>query len=260
MQNTPYKINDLIKEENYKAAIPLLKELCEGIDKKYENQKVFSFNHILESYYYVCFFKDDSNLTYAEHNINSYYRMLGFCNMKIGKNIDAVYAYNKALTYNPVDLDTMLQLGELYKKIGNLEMLYEVTLKAYNYCSTRATMARFYRNLGFYFLEKYEPDTALVLYQYSNIYCETTAANNELKYIASALNTPIKNYDLKYMQDVLNEKQIPLGPNPDTIGITYRVGQLELAANNIDSAKDCFTMVYDITNDDEVLEILNKLG
>ncbi|MBE5927607.1 MAG: hypothetical protein E7270_11690 [Lachnospiraceae bacterium] len=255
------KAKNLIKDKDYKATIPVLKELTDKVEAIYSNQsgKLFSFNHILETYYYAYFMKDVSQLEYTEYAINSYYRTLGFCQMHTDKHIDAIKSYEKALKWNPVDLDTYLQLAELYKKVNNLESLRKVTFESYNFLCSRATMARFYRNLGFYYLEKYEPELAAVLYKYSNIYYETEFATKELEFIAKAIQKDIPEYSLKYMQEKLVEKNIPVGPNPDTIGITYRVGQIELEAGNAKEAKECFMMVYDLTQDDEVKVILEGL-
>ncbi len=252
------KAKNLIKDKDYKSAIPVIKELTDKVEAIYSNRsdKLFSFNHILETYYYAYFMKDVSPLEYTEYAINSYYRTLGFCQMHIGKHIDSIKSYEKALKWNPVDLDTYLQLAELYKKVNNLESLRKVTFESYNLLCSRATMARFYRNLGFYYLEKYEPELAAILYKYSNIYYETEHATKELEFIEKAIGKSIPEYSLKYMQDKLNEKNIPVGPNPDTIGITYRVGQLELEAGNDKEARECFMMVYDLTLDEEVKNIL----
>lgn len=252
---------NLIKDKDYKGAISVLKELTKKVEAIYDNHsnKLFSFNHILETYYYAYFMKDVSQLEYAEYAINSYYRTLGFCQMHAGKHIDSIKSYEKALRWNPVDLDTYLQLAELYKKVNNLDSLRKVTFESYNLLCSRATMARFYRNLGFYYLEKYEPELAAILYKYSNIYYETEFATKELEFIAKAMQQEIPEYSLKYMQDKLVEKNIPVGPNPDTIGITYRVGQIELEAGNTKEAKECFMMVYDLTQDEEVRVVLESL-
>ncbi len=249
---------ELIKDKNYKEAIDVLKKLITEAESQYKGLegKVFSFNHILETYYYAYFKKDVSKIEYTDYNINAFYRMLGFAQMHMDKHIDAITSYDKALKWNPVDLDTYLQLAELYKKVENLEGEKRVTLESYNYCCTRSTMARFYRNMGFYYLQKYMPDVAGALYVYSNIYYETEYAHNELDFIAKATQKEIPDYDIGSLQKILSDNDIPIGPNSDTIGITYRVGQLELEAGNKDAARDCFMMVYDLTQDEEVKQIL----
>ncbi len=257
---------ELITKKDYKAARNNLLELIDMVEPIYISpaKKYFCFNHIIESYYYSYFHKDDSELNYAMHNVNDYYRLLGFVYMHLERLDDAVMAYNKSLVYNPVDLDTYFQLGELYKKQSNLRALKKASFELYNYCCSRATIAHFYRNLGFYYLETKRPKEAMALYIYSNIFYETKQAVSELEFLKASLTltdeyeAALRN-DIKALQKILTDLEIPTGPNPDTIGITYRVGQLERDAFRYENAYDCFSMVYDLTLDEEVKSELVKL-
>ena len=186
------------------------------------------------------------------------YRLLGFALMKVNRLDEAIMAYNHGLDWNPVDLDTLLQLGELYKITNNIKSLRKVSFEAYNFCCTRATLARFYRNLGYYYLEEYKPEIARALYLYSNIYFKTDNADNELKVINEATKEAKNDLSLKELQSILEGEKIPLGPNSDTLGITYSVGQIEMDNQNSENAADCFAMVYDLTMDEEVLTLLKK--
>lgn len=249
----------LIEQEHYSKAIPALKEVISEVSNLYINSddKYLSFNHILETYYYAYFLKDVSKIKYTDYNINAMYRLLGFALMKVNRLDEAIMAYNHGLDWNPVDLDTLLQLGELYKMTNNIKSLRKVSFEAYNFCCTRATLARFYRNLGYYYLEQYKPEIARALYMYSNIYFQTENADNELKFINQATKED-NNYTLKELQSILENEKIPLGPNSDTLGITYRVGQIEMDNKNFENAADCFAMVYDLTMDEEVEALLKK--
>lgn len=250
-----------MESQKYSEAAKSLKKITELAEEEYQDKegKWFSFNHILESYYYVCFMKDASPLQYTEYNISAFYRLYGFSLMKLQRFEKAKDAYLQAVRWNPVDLDSYIQLAELYKQMKDLENVKKTTLAFYNYCCTRATMARFYRNMGYYYLEKYEPETAVALYQYSNIFCHTDSADRELRFLERAQDKPLEEYELSTLQKMLNEKEIPLGPNPDTLGITFRVGQLEMDQEHFESAKDCFMMVYDLTQDAETKAYIEKI-
>lgn len=255
------EIKKLVEKQNYIEASDQLELFLEEIEKDYQTQKglSFSFNHILEVYEYEYFKKSQTQITHTDLNISAFYRFYGFVLMRLNLFTDAIKAYQNALEWNPVDLDALLQLVELYKRTEQLEKVKEYSFLCYDLCCTRATLAHFYRGLGFYYLEKQKADIAIALYTYSNIYFETKQAKEELGYLEQALKQPVKNYTIKQLQEILKQNQIPVGPNADTIGITYRVGQLELEAGNIENAKDCFAMVYDITMDKEVKELLEKL-
>ncbi|MFA9463207.1 MAG: hypothetical protein ACERKN_02835 [Velocimicrobium sp.] len=255
------EINALIQEKKYSTADKKMDDLLSTITPLYQKQlgKYYSFNHVLEVYYYDYFLNHDASILHTDINLSAYYRLHGFIKMQLDDFKSAAKSYETALVWNPVDLDSLLQLGELYKRLGNLKDCRRVSESAYNFCCTRATLARYYRNLGFFYLESYQPDIATALYQYSNIYYPSTQADNELIYLEKALNRPTPTLSLNEIQQILSNESIPTGPNPDTIGITYRVGQLELEGGNIENAKDCFTMVYDLTQDVQIKTILDQL-
>lgn len=269
------KIKDLyekskayITKKAYKEARITLKELIDYVEPLYVSplKKYHSFNHVLDSYYYSYFFKDNKEINFTFHNINDYYRLYGFVLMHLERYDEASMAYNKALEYNPVDVDTFFQLGELCKKMSNLRALRKLTFEVYNFCCSRATMAHFYRNLGYYYLENHKPEEAMILYIYSNIFYETKQALSEMEFLKATVPALDSQFtfsmkrDIKKMQEVLETNEIPTGPNPDTIGITYRVGQLEADAKHYENAYDCFSLVYDITLDQKVKEELDAVS
>lgn len=248
----------LVEQEHYSKAIPIIKAIIDTVSSKYVGQEVryYSFNHILETYYYAYFFKDVSKLNYTEENINSYYRLYGFALMKVNRLDEAIMAYNAGLDWNPVDLETLMQLGELYKLSKNFKSLRKVSNESYKLCCTRATLARYYRNLGYYYLESYKPEVARALYTYSNIYFETENAKTEISFLDKAQPQYAKEMSVKELQAIIQQEGIPLGPDSNTLGITFRVGQIELDNGNYQNAADCMAMVYDLTEDDEAKQLM----
>lgn len=113
--------------------------------------------------------------------------------------------------------------------------------------------------LGYYYLEAYQPGLAAALYSYSNIFYKSTQADKELAFLEEALKRPVPKLSVKELQEQLKKENIPTGPHPDTLGITYRAGQLELLKGCRDNARDCFTMVYDLTLEEEIKELLAQL-
>ena len=254
------EIQEMVKKKDYAGSGEKMKVLlCQvedvlGADKGSK----FSFNHILETYYYAYIKKDVSQLSYTEVPIHAYYRMYGFILMHLDKLEEAMEAYDTGLIWNPVDLDIMFQLVELYKRRGMLEPCRKLTMETYDYCCCRRHMGRFYRNLGFYFVERKQLQLAAALYIYSSIYEPSEHADKELDFISKLSGQPIQDYTLPKLQEIIEAAGIPLGPNPKTLGITSRVGQLELDNGNYDNAYDCFAMVYDLTNEDEMLSAMEK--
>ena len=199
--------------------------------------------------------------------IAEYYRTYADLCVKLQKYKRAEDAYKKALCWNPVDLDSYLGFAECYKYLNMMSRYLDVTKQAYRFCCTRATMARYYRNMGFYYLSSYNTDMAKACYTYSNIYYHTDNADSELNYIENALKEAKdkgvtkddKEYDIRTMQAMFDKENVEPGPDSKTIGIVYRVGELMLQDKEYALAKDCFSIVYDITNEQQLEGVLAEL-
>ena len=240
-------------------------------------------NHIMEYYIYACYFEPQEEILMPELPIAEYYRTYADLCVKLQKYKRAEDAYKKALCWNPVDLDSYLGLAECYKYLNMMSRYLDVTKQAYRFCCTRATMARYYRNMGFYYLSSYNTDMAEACYTYSNIYYHTDNADSELEYIKNALAAAKNNenkdsinkdedvitkeevnengqkYTIKQMQEMFDKEHVEPGPDSKTIGIIYRVGELMLQDKEYRLAKDCFMIVYDITNEQQLEGLIAEL-
>ena len=226
-----------------------------------------SLNHVMEYYVYACYFEPETDVLCTELPVGEYYRTYGSLCLKLSKFRRAEDAFKKAICWNPVDLDSYLGLAECYKNLNMLSRYLDVTKQAYRFCCSRATMARYYRNMGFYYLSSYNTDMAKACYTYSNIYYHTDNADSELNYIENALKEAKdkgvtkddKEYDIRTMQAMFDKENVEPGPDSKTIGIVYRVGELMLQDKEYALAKDCFSIVYDITNEQQLEGVLAEL-
>lgn len=226
---------------------------------KGEGDVYISLNHVMEYYIYAYYYQPTAEVKCTELPYGEYYRTYGELCMQLEKYNAAQDAYKKAIEWNPVDLDSILGLAESYKYINKLDRYLEVTKQAYRYSCTRATMARYYRNMGFYYLSKYNTELARACYVYSNIYYHTDNADAELQYLESALNDETPKLEIKDMQKMFDENGIEPGPESDTIGIIYRVGELMMNDGDNKLARDCFSIVHDITQEAALEQLLEAL-
>ena len=218
-----------------------------------------SLNHVMEYYIYAFYFKPDCDVVLSELPYGEYYRYYGDLCVKSGRYKAGIEAYSNAICWNPVDLDAILGLAECYKYLNMLKRYMIATKEAYRLCCTRATMARYYRNMGFYYLSAYKPEVARACYIYSNIYYKTDNADAELSYIEQALNQETPKLSVKEMQKMFDDEGIEPGPSSDTIGVIYRVGQIMMESQDYRLAKDCFSIVYDIAQEEQLEKLLEEL-
>lgn len=294
---------EVFKSGNYDKAADILGDVLDAIEEEYkgvrkagmidkelvirksegDGQIWLCTNHIMEYYIYACYFEPEMDVKMPELQIAEYYRTYAELCVKLQKYKRAEDAYKNALCWNPVDLDSYLGLAECYKYLNMITRYLDITKQAYRFCCTRATMARFYRNMGFYYLSSYNTDMAEACYTYSNIYYHTDNADSELEYIKNALAAAKNNenkdsinkdedvitkeevnengqkYTIKQMQEMFDKEHVEPGPDSKTIGIIYRVGELMLQDKEYRLAKDCFMIVYDITNEQQLEGLIAEL-
>ncbi|WP_159441915.1 tetratricopeptide repeat protein [Clostridium sp. Marseille-P2415] len=200
-----------------------------------------SFNHVVEVMYYE-FFTGDETYHCAKISFNRMYNRLAELFRRCGDLSSEQKALQSALQWNPVDLDVYFAFAELYKQEGNLEKCLELSNRAHRFCNTRAALARYYRNLGYYYLETYQPELSAALYQYSEIYYETQSAKRELDYLAAAMKRDIRIHDLERLQMSLKKSSIPLGFNRFTTALTYKAFEIEKQRGHLKEAKECYEL------------------
>lgn len=114
---------------------------------------------------------------------------------------NAIKLLNKSLKLNPCNISSLFEMAENYKAKGELLKYFNWTKKCYEKIYYVNHLAHYYRNLGFYYIEKKEWDLAKTLYLYS------------LKYDAN----PVVTTELQYIIKVTNDKSLPSKENLTSI-------------------------------------------
>ena len=259
--------NELYEKTEFEKSSKELKPLIKEVEEYYQalTGKYYSFGHVSEVYMFL-YIKNknkkisDLNIQFTEIDFSMFYGLLGLCYIHLGRKQEAIKAYDAALQWNPVDLDSLFQIIELYKAVGRVDSVRKTANEAYSYCCTRATLAHFYRDIGFYYLEKYKPQVAVAAYQYSNIFYYHDSAKKELDYLNHTKSEPYPEYSVTKLQEILSAENIPLGPSKETVQLLVQLGDLEVTEGDYLAAKDCYTMVYDLLKDPDIEEKLRQVN
>ncbi|MCR5144955.1 MAG: hypothetical protein K6B67_06580 [Lachnospiraceae bacterium] len=221
--------------------------------------KEVCIGHIAEIFLYEYYVAGNEEYKLKEENTYAVHSEAGKHFMENGDYEAALQEWIRAHEDNPVSQEALLNIVNCYIHLENIEKVLEYTKKSYDFCCTRAELAAFYRNLGFYYVSVYKPEVAAACYRYSTLFVESEAAENEIKFLEKALKKSMGKLTIEEMQKLLSENDIPLQANSVTLALIYKAGQ-EAAQRGLKSqAHDCFSMVYDLTHDEEVKNILQKM-
>ena len=240
------------------AGIRELEAFLEKAEEKGKGKNYRSFNHIVEAYLYAYFVNAD-DYEYTSVNMAYLYQKLASLYEMENKNEEAIKAYQKALSWNGADVEVLFGLISAYEHQGSWKEAAQYAMMSHPYLCTRADLAHFYRCIGRYYLETYQPETAQIIYRYSQLFYKTDQAENEICYIEEALKKKRPECSIQDMQRVLKKEQVPEGPNDITVAIIYKVAECEHLAGRLEKAVECYKLVYDLTGDQEVERIINEL-
>ena len=153
----------------------------------YRNKMEFSFGDD----------KKDGPLNLGMHQKRSFYNILNANNCDLisdetckkyiengrrltneGNYNEAINEFSKALEYNPVNVAVINKIVSCYKYLHNIEKEFEYAQKTYNFCCTRSELATYYRNVGWYYLEKYKPEVSVSCYMYFNLFEKSVQNEN----------------------------------------------------------------------------------
>lgn len=177
------------------------------------------------------------------------------------KNNEALQEFLAANMENPVSFEAISGIIICCKRLGDIEGAYKYTNEMYDICCTRAELATYYRNMGWYYLEKYKPDLSASLYRYSTYFVESEAAEQEIKYLETALNKSMGQESSDKIIEILEQNGIPVGPSNITLALLIKAGEEAESSGNYVQANDCYMMVYDLTQDEEIgnrIKIINE--
>ena len=252
------EIRKLVKEKSFdEAEEKLLKLIEESTSKVVEDEEYtyFSFNSYVEAVLCWNTKRHDKKNKLPDINFGEVYYYLGYINAE-KKNFGVAEEYlKKGLERNPVDISAMFELAAVHRMTGNLDRARAHLEKLQPFLWNPAQMARFYREMGWYYSERKLFDVANALYSYSMIYNKTELAENELKYIANQENREYRVSSKEEVAALLEEYNIPGGFFKTTINIFYNDYKYLLEKNpespNIKILKQ---VLYGMTLDKQFLD------
>lgn len=272
LRNALQGYESILEEVQFKAhqgkfpeAIALLEPLIREIEEGglYEDDQVSEyhcFDEFFEEVLYREWEKPARDLRRCDFPYAFIYFQYGSLLFEMKRFEDARSALEAALKWNPASAMIGFEHAETYKMLRQLEEFRARTLELFRYAFRPEQVARCFRNLGYYYVEKRQWEAAVTCYERSLIFePDSQAAMSELFYIREESGTDLLHLYGEELEACARRCLFPTGPDPDVIGLAYGWAKYFLEEPNIGGARYCLGIVYGLTQDEQIRALMEKL-
>ena len=172
---------------------------------------------------------------------------------------EAEEALKKANKWNPVSTTIMGELSEVYKIKKDYENYLYWSKRIIQYATSSKTLARGYRNIAYYYCDIEEYEKSAAIYHFSRFFEENKQVTSELFYIAEKLGKLPEEPKLDNIKDLFKQEDIQFGASDIVIGAAYQIAKACLDNNDSQNALYYLFVVYDLTHDEEIHNLIKKL-
>ena len=169
------------------------------------------------------------------------YSLYGSLLVEMKRLEEARAALEKGLRWNPMHFGMMSEYMETYKMQGDMDEFFRLTVQAFKIAIHRPQLARCYRNLGYYFIEKELYPEAKACYFMSLHYePDSKQASSELYAIHMATDGKLPDPTAKDLGRYSVQYGFPLGPDENTYSVGCNYGKYFMEQGNKEAALYCF--------------------
>ena len=238
---------------------PLVQKLEDG--KPFEDDRVSEYHTFAESFEEVLYIfrsKSEKDVREATIPLADIYLLYGSILVDLKRIQEGQEAFKKALRWNPTNFLITSEYIETYKVIGDMDSFFKLTIDAFRIAFRPQHVARCYRNLGFYFVEKQLFSEAIACYLLSLQYeKDSKQAQSELYFINNQAEAPMKQPTLDDVKQYADKYGFPIGADQDILGLSYSYGKHFYDDRQFDAAKYFFDITYGLTEDAEIKKLID---
>ncbi len=253
-------------KKKYKKALTLCERLVNSIEKlhMFENDSVseyYTFHETFEEILYDYYNRTERTVRRASVPMSTIYFFYGNLLFEMGRMSEARNALGIARRWNPANLEIAFEYIETFKIAKDFEAFAELTKDAFKYAFKPNDIARCYRNLGFYFIEKEMYDAAAACHIISRHYDpQNTMSASELYYIQQITGLQFTDMSMEQIQECSEKYDFPVFPSREVVDIAVSYGQHCIKTKQYESAVYFLNIAYGITHDDTIKNALDQLS
>lgn len=251
--------------EKAAAAIEPLVKKCDGILEagmfvEDSVSEYYCFRELFEEVLHRYYSESEKAFRKASVPFERVYGHYGILLVELKRLDEAEEALKKAMSWNPADAEMLFEYAEVYKMRGDLKRFYELTLNAFRISYRPATVARCFRNLGYYFTEQKLWEVAVACIVMSQQYMpDDKNAQSELYFIEHTAGRQIDVPEFEEFSKFSEQYGFPVGASDVVLSLAARYGRHFLEEGENRLASYFLGIFYDLTGDEKVKNVLEQI-
>lgn len=245
----------LFKGENNRALkkIQRLIARCEatGMSKDDQVSEYFDFKEVFEEILYHQISQSEKEIRVAQIKYAEMYLLSGSLLFEMKRYAAAAEALEEAMQWNPTNAQIAFEHAEIFKVRGMLKEYSNATRKIFKIAFRPNDLARCYRNLGYYYVEQEDWQTAACCEAFSLQFEKAELAQSELFYIATKAKTVDIAPDVEMIRTCFEKQDIPFGPDPVVITLAYQLTKQSIAQGEKKAAEYFIDIVQGFFENEE---------
>lgn len=260
---------DEVRFNVYKKDYDKALSIIEAVIKKAESLEAFQNDAVSEYYTFDEPFEEvaykinnesEKTIRRAPLPFSTMYLLYGSLLFEMKRYDEAQAALRKSLKWNPTSAEANFEYIETFKVLGDFETFFSLSKDALNYVFRAVDVARCYRNIGFYFVEKGLYREATFCYLLSAEFeRESKQVQSELYFISHRCKQDFGDPSMDDLKAIGEEYGFHVGPSDDVIDASYGIGKHCLEAKDYPLAKYFLSITYDLVHDAKIKEMLDGI-
>lgn len=265
IESTLDEIRFNVYKKNISKAFKLSEALVKKVDEfpMFKNDSVseyYTFDEFFEELLYGFYNKPERTLRRAEIPFAEIYLQHGSLLFEQKRYSEARAVLEKARRWNPASAKIAFEYMETFKAQGEIEQFAAITKETFKYAFHSTDVARCYRNLGYYFIEKKLYSEATGCYLMSlQFEQDNKTAQSELYYIQTKAPKGFKQPTIDDIKQYGEKYGFPVGVANDVLGLAFAYGKHFAEDGQKEGALYCFNVAYELTDDEDIKKIMDDL-
>ena len=266
-ERTLREAESLVREKDYGKAVSVLERLIkmeDGPRSLFRNDSVseyYAFHNFFEEVLFRELYNFRKIIRPVPGDFSGMYFLYGHSLLELGRLEEAKEALEKSLRWNPMYLKPLFEQVELSRMEKDEDRFLCTLKRCFRSAYTSTDLARCYRSLGQYHLDKGDHDLADTLYTFSLAFeGDNPVAREEIEGLSRKLRkAEVSPPHPTEIWETCEESDVQIGPNKLVLDLAVTLGHKAMKEGAHVSARFLFGIAYDLTKDDKIRSWMDEL-